>query len=374
MPPFHLKKEYISLKQVSKILGYHPDYIGYLVRNKEIGGKKIYSREKWEVSLEDLLAYLKKREKNLSEKQIKELFKNKEFISLQEASQISGLALDYLGCLARKKKIIGRKVYSGISWVTTEEEVKKYLTLKEKRKSSYFSFKLPKYGFVFVISFLLIFGGILNFTLIFRDLPQTLKIYPIKFGGEWRNPENIIGAPEVPSNGDLNLFSEKNSAIYRGGPLSLILSEFMITDWRLRKINSEFSDVKIKFSFALGEKEPDLQISEKDIFSGFFQKFLGVARAEELPAQPPTQLPSPDTKIIIWWSLDGQNWQLLDAISSLSYSNALNGDYYTFPAQFLKNSRDVQNLRIKFEGVIGEKTHYTTYLDSLWLEVNFYEK
>jgi nitric oxide reductase large subunit len=33
--------EYISLKEASKITGYHPDYLSYLIREKKIEGKKI---------------------------------------------------------------------------------------------------------------------------------------------------------------------------------------------------------------------------------------------------------------------------------------------------------------------------------------------
>ena len=85
-------------------------------------------------------------------------------------------------------------------------------------------------------------------------------------------------------------------------------------------------------------------------------------------------LQNPDAKIIIRYSLDGQNWQILDTISSDNLSNALNGGYFSYDAPFLKNWDDVKNLKIKFEGVIGGETKFTAYLDSLWVEADYQEK
>ena len=62
------------------------------------------------------------------------------FITLKEASKISGFAPDYVGQLIRMGKIPGKQVYSNVAWVTTEEAVLEYLQKKgegEKAPSSW---------------------------------------------------------------------------------------------------------------------------------------------------------------------------------------------------------------------------------------------
>jgi hypothetical protein len=48
--------EYISLKEASKITGYHPDYLSYLIRKKKIEGKRI-GRD-WFTTKEAIVNYL----------------------------------------------------------------------------------------------------------------------------------------------------------------------------------------------------------------------------------------------------------------------------------------------------------------------------
>lgn len=50
-------KKYISLKEAAKLLGYHPDYIGYLIRKGKIKGRKVYGSTAWFVNKEEVLAY-----------------------------------------------------------------------------------------------------------------------------------------------------------------------------------------------------------------------------------------------------------------------------------------------------------------------------
>jgi hypothetical protein len=54
------------------------------------------------------------------------------YITLKEASKISGYTPDYLGQLIRKGKLSGKQIYLNIAWVTTEEALGEYL---EKNKS-----------------------------------------------------------------------------------------------------------------------------------------------------------------------------------------------------------------------------------------------
>jgi len=82
-------------------------------------------------------------------------------------------------------------------------------------------------------------------------------------------------------------------------------------------------------------------------------------------------LPNIDAKIIIWYSLNDQDWQELDTISDYPLSNALNNGYFEYDASFLKSWEDIKNLKIKFEGAIGGETNIIVYLDSVWVETNY---
>lgn len=52
-----LNKKQISLKEAAEISGYNPDYIGSLLRNKEIKGEKAQNSFSWLVNEEDVLSY-----------------------------------------------------------------------------------------------------------------------------------------------------------------------------------------------------------------------------------------------------------------------------------------------------------------------------
>ncbi|MEK7519331.1 MAG: hypothetical protein AAB565_00880, partial [Patescibacteria group bacterium] len=80
-----------------------------------------------------------------------------------------------------------------------------------------------------------------------------------------------------------------------------------------------------------------------------------------------------DAKIIVWWSLDGINWEILDKISYYPLSNFTNGGYFTHEAPFLKNWKDIKDLKLKFEGMVGGESTFTAYLDSAWVQVSLKE-
>jgi hypothetical protein len=119
------KKKYTKLKDLAIISGYAFDYVGYLIRTGKIPGKKIYSDISWKVSRYTILNYTRKNKKVTRIKLWKNLF-GKKYISLKEASKISGYASDYIGFLIRAGKIPGKKIYSRINWVATEEAIKVY--------------------------------------------------------------------------------------------------------------------------------------------------------------------------------------------------------------------------------------------------------
>ncbi len=49
------------------------------------------------------------------------------YITLKEASKMTGYSPDYLGQLIRKGKLEGKQVYLNVAWMTTERAVKDYL-------------------------------------------------------------------------------------------------------------------------------------------------------------------------------------------------------------------------------------------------------
>ena len=543
--------EYIVLQKAASQTGYASDYIGWLIRKGKIKGKKVYTGASWQIEKEELIKYCQKH-KSLDLRDfyfLKKKYSEKKYLSLKEAAEISGYASDYIGWLIRKGKIKGKKIYTAISWQTTEQAIKNYQERKTKTKEK-ISFNFPSYityiksihlipesgnkvfGFGWRLSLItliifFLFSGLAPIKFLHSSLisaitageTKTINYYSFVSYGDWQNPENVPGLPEVGPAGDINSFNENNSAVYQTGPLQLIIEGFVafeaeeieereeaeeieemeeteevedleeaeeVTEEETAEaeevingeeiIDEEVEDLteveeaegaeevgeveemeeaeeieeielmeevedeeegieveseetgflkrmkdffglkvlaqentfsaKIKLSFAIGEKESDIQIIEEQEIepapsdsepTGFWNKvknFL-IVKAEEgqiengsLPAEE--MLSHLDTRIIIWWSLacpepveeDGENgstcspqgWQILDTISNYPLSNALNGGYFEYEAPFLNNFEDVENLKIKFEGVVGGETKITAFLDSVWIEVEYQEK
>jgi len=61
-----ISNELISLREASKISGYHPDYLSFLIRSKKISGHRV--GRMWVVYENDLIKFLKQKEssKNIS--------------------------------------------------------------------------------------------------------------------------------------------------------------------------------------------------------------------------------------------------------------------------------------------------------------------
>jgi hypothetical protein len=60
------------------------------------------------------------------------LRKEKEYLSLKEASELTGYSSDYVGQLIRSGKIEGKQVYSHVSWVTTKDALDAYMNKNGK--------------------------------------------------------------------------------------------------------------------------------------------------------------------------------------------------------------------------------------------------
>ena len=66
---FYLKDTYISLKQASKISNYSADYIGSLLRNGKIEGRRVRLQTSWRIKREELEKYKLLKDKKLSAKE-----------------------------------------------------------------------------------------------------------------------------------------------------------------------------------------------------------------------------------------------------------------------------------------------------------------
>ncbi|PIZ88780.1 MAG: hypothetical protein COX90_02830, partial [Candidatus Nealsonbacteria bacterium CG_4_10_14_0_2_um_filter_38_17] len=248
--------KYISLREAAKMSGYAPDYVGFLIRKGKIQGKRVYTNVSWQVSVQSLTKYCKSQKSAIIESRDFHLSKKK-YLTLKEAAKFSGYSSDYVGYLIRSKKIAGKKIYSGISWLVNEEILRQYLESGIKKKDSRRKYsdknravllgdsllfvrkeislwtravraflKSSKYGTAFAILGIVISGVLLVWAVTPKNPIQTIEIFPVQFDGDWQNSQNAMGQPDVAENGDLSSFSELNSATYQQGLLSLIVSEF----------------------------------------------------------------------------------------------------------------------------------------------------
>jgi len=66
------KEKYISLKEASRISGYSPDYIGYLIRTGKIPGRMVYTGVSWQTTREAILAYKNRQQRKKGKMTLKE--------------------------------------------------------------------------------------------------------------------------------------------------------------------------------------------------------------------------------------------------------------------------------------------------------------
>ena len=116
-------KKYVTLNEASKLFGYSSDYLGFLVREGKIKGKKSY-RSSWQTSVKEIIDYCYKRKKK-----VKKFYSLNKKISLKQASKISGYSFDYIGQLIRTGKLKGKNIKTQVSWLVSKEEVERYKIL-----------------------------------------------------------------------------------------------------------------------------------------------------------------------------------------------------------------------------------------------------
>ncbi|PIV12795.1 MAG: hypothetical protein COS47_00665, partial [Candidatus Nealsonbacteria bacterium CG03_land_8_20_14_0_80_36_12] len=308
------KEQFISLKKAAETSGYSPDYLGYLIRTKKIKGEKVYSNISWQTTLEEIIKYSKKIKKNLDIQT--PYFSKKKHISLKKAAKISGYSSDYLGDLIRKEKIEGKKIHSGVSWLISEEAVKKYQERKiyvQNQKEIAFNFSpylnviIPQrgnkiFGFgwrlalaTFVILFLITGSTPIKFLqssigTIFAEEEKIVNFHSSLSTGDWQNPQNVQGLPDVGPTGDIDSFSESNSAVYEGGALVLVAENFQ-PNLDINLDEKEIESAKIKISFAIKEKEPDILIQ---------QSFDGAQDEQETDRELENNSSSPEEEVGFW--------------------------------------------------------------------------
>ncbi|MFH1894750.1 MAG: hypothetical protein ABH813_02515, partial [Patescibacteria group bacterium] len=237
----------ITLKEAGKITGYAPDYLGFLLRKGLIKGQKIPKNPPWLVSTADIIKYCKKN-KNLATRDSSFLLW-RDYLTLKQASEITGYSSDYIGSLIRKKILKGKRFYKLNSWETDKNTIEGYSQYKKSKKfliSSFFwtarnnfhklFLKISKYAVAFAVFVFIVFGGFAGWAYTAKNQPQTVEIYPIEIINgsmetvSWQGQQNAQGPPQVGPEGDINLFSKNNSAVYSGGVLNLFIQNFLQTE------------------------------------------------------------------------------------------------------------------------------------------------
>lgn len=133
--------------------------------------------------------------------------KEEKYISLKEASEISGYSPDYIGQLIRKGKVKGKQVYFNTAWMVTEEEIREYLEQKSNGKET-----LTSKEWIFQaiknfpenlknrIKFLKLFKIVLYFSILLTVLLLLLLLYIFSTSLEQRLNEKAIEKFEVKNN------------------------------------------------------------------------------------------------------------------------------------------------------------------------------
>lgn len=327
--------------------------------------------------------------------------------------------------------------------IKEEEEVRKRKEFFEGRPKK----NGVKRKFLVVFSaflIVLLFFGLLRMVSSEKEFKK--NFFATKCSGEWQNPANAEGIPDVLPYGTIDSFSEGNSAVYETGPKNLLCQWFN----ELPEVGEEqkkdpcgkdyelcnLTSTKIHLSFAIDNINDDYSMDGPKE-EGFLEGAFGSLNQEEIANKreksfenindntlaelteavqaqeenqteiTPTDIVSPnspverpeatitqtatpteeliptqstemqpteeqlnlDARIILSYSLDnGKTWNAFESIKTVPFSNYLNGGYIILDAPFIKNWYDIENFRIRLEGIVGGEEKIIAYLDSVWLE------
>jgi hypothetical protein len=135
-------KGYISLKEASKISGYSPDYIGYLIRTGKIPGKMVYTGVSWQTTREAILDYKNRQQKKKGKANLKEKI-NEGFSSLK--SRV-GFELNLLKMFLKEFKTLLLFLFLLIFFITSisawflSSKLEKKIEVKESEKTERITF------------------------------------------------------------------------------------------------------------------------------------------------------------------------------------------------------------------------------------------
>ncbi len=126
---------YLPISELADIFGYNHAYLSILAREGRFEAKKVQGR--WFAAESSVRMYLEIQADYAQDKERPGRDgKDREFISLAEASTYVPYSQDYLSLLARKGKLPAKKI--GRNWFTTREKVERYYRSRNKKNEKIF--------------------------------------------------------------------------------------------------------------------------------------------------------------------------------------------------------------------------------------------
>jgi len=135
-------EKYISLREASKISGYSPDYVGYLIRTGKIPGRMVYTGVSWQTTREAILAYKNRQQRKKGKANLKEKI-NEGFSSLK--SRV-GFELNLLKMFLKEFKTLLLFLFLLIFFITSisawflSSKMEKKIEVKEIEKKERITF------------------------------------------------------------------------------------------------------------------------------------------------------------------------------------------------------------------------------------------
>ena len=204
------------------------------------------------------------------------------YFSVKEAAQLSGRSLDYIESLIEQDKvrtkrrlIIMDKKERGMNTFVhitdlfnhafpgAEMKEKREKIVADKRKKLIRGFTFTFFVFLLFITSVALTNPI---ELISSALApeEKVSLYAENCYGDWDFTSKSEGEPDVLDDAGLEFFSKNNSAIYEGGAKDIICNQFSKNQEIEEIKEKDIIEAEVKFSFALGEKDPDIIPSDED--------------------------------------------------------------------------------------------------------------
>jgi|GEM_PF-987291 len=78
-----------------------------------------------------------------------------------------------------------------------------------------------------------------------------------------------------------------------------------------------------------------------------------------------------DSKVLVYYSIEKNNWKKLTSINYSSISNSENKGFFSYKLEGIDGWDKLKNLKIRLEGVVDGQVESVVYLDSVWLDVSY---